>query len=141
MILQADDELEAVSTARLLTIMCNDIRLAFITDEIKAQSYENFLCILRDSIQVRQEVSMKCVCGFSEEKNEGDECVKYATEPLKCRIKALEKALKEYAACETCAGKSGCEENGKAVACILVVFDPDAWEFDLARFVETEVQK
>ena len=75
MILQADDELEAVSTSRLLTIMCNDIRLAFITDEIKAQSYENFLCILRDSIQVRQEASMKCVCGFSEEQNEGEEFI------------------------------------------------------------------
>jgi hypothetical protein len=55
MILLADNELEAVSTARLLTRICNDIRLAFITDEIKAGLYENFLCILRDSIQVTKE--------------------------------------------------------------------------------------
>jgi hypothetical protein len=69
-----------------------------------------------------------------------EECTKYATEPLIRRIKALEKALKENAACETCTGKSECEKNGKALTCTLVAFDAQAWEFDLARFVEKEVE-
>ena len=67
-----------------------------------------------------------------------DECIKYATDPLIRRIKALEKALKEYAACKTCKGKSECEKNGKALTCTLVAFDAQAWEFDLARFDKTE---
>ena len=52
MILHVENEQEAVNVARQLTVMCNDIRMAFITDEIKAQSFEAFLCVIRDSIQV-----------------------------------------------------------------------------------------
>lgn len=54
MILQVQDVEEAVEVARRLVVMCNDIRLAFITDEVKARSYEDFLCSLRDSIQIEQ---------------------------------------------------------------------------------------
>jgi hypothetical protein len=54
MILNVQNEKEAIDVSRQLVLMCNDIKLAFITDDIKAQSYENILCRLRDSIQVAQ---------------------------------------------------------------------------------------
>jgi hypothetical protein len=56
MILHVKNEKEAIDVSRQLVLMCNDIRLAFITDEVKAQSYENFLCHLRDSVQIMQGV-------------------------------------------------------------------------------------
>jgi len=67
-----------------------------------------------------------------------DKCIEYATEGLRRRIKALKKALKQYAACETCKWKIECEKNGMAVTCTLVVFDAQGWEFDEARFIEPE---
>jgi len=54
MILHVCNVKEAIDVSWQLVLICNDIRLAFITDEVKAQSYENFLCRLRDSVQVMQ---------------------------------------------------------------------------------------
>jgi len=56
MILHVLNEKEAIDVSRQLVLMCNDIKLAFITDDVKAQSYGNFLCRLRDSIQVAQDL-------------------------------------------------------------------------------------
>jgi len=51
MILQVQNEKEAIDVSRQLVLLCKDVKLAFV-DEIKAQSYEIFLCRLRDSVQV-----------------------------------------------------------------------------------------
>jgi len=55
MILEVWDSREAVELSRQLVAICNDIKMAFVGNEIKAQSYENFLCRLRDNITVRDE--------------------------------------------------------------------------------------
>jgi len=54
MILQVQNEKEAIDVSRQLVLMCNDIRMAFITDDVKAQNYESFLCRLRDSVKVSE---------------------------------------------------------------------------------------
>ena len=56
----------------------------------------------------------------------------------KWRAEALEVAVKQYAACETCSGGAA---NGQdtgtccnAIACTLAGWKPDAWTFDAERF-------
>lgn len=52
------------------------------------------------------------------------------------KVNALMEALKKHAACETCTGKKDCDSHGKAIACTLGGFAPDAWQFDYDRFKE-----
>lgn len=56
----------------------------------------------------------------------------------KAREEALERALKQFAPCQTCDSADDCEKYGKALACTLVCFMPDAWCFDEARFAKGE---
>jgi hypothetical protein len=56
----------------------------------------------------------------------------------KKRAMLLERALIVYAACHTCTDRDNCIKYGKAVACTIGGFLPEAWQFDEARFTETE---
>jgi len=70
---------------------------------------------------------------FEAEQNEhlerSEEC-----ENWKARAEALERAVKAYVPCETCVSEFECRTQGKAVACSLAGFKPDAWQFDTVRF-------
>jgi hypothetical protein len=61
MILQVQNEKEAIELSRQLVVMCNDIKMAFIADDIKAQSYENILCRLRDSIVIQNKEAEEAI--------------------------------------------------------------------------------